>query len=294
MTHDDPNPAELTDDELDTLLAAAHDDLLHRLQQHTDPTAGLLALMDDAPTTPDAPAPAPAQPGTGPAHHGRTVIELRDLARGYTPERTSEICHAMARAALPDTYTRCLVLALSLAIAVTAALDNLDVDLNLSIAFDLARDLDLNLARDVARARDLARNLGLNSTRDLVPDLARARDRALDLAFDLARDRAFKLVNRAANLDRALDVNRVRQLGEHLVAAVAEALASVPADVSGADLSGLQVTNTDVLAGVLWTQETIWPQDMRHLVEARSEEIRPGLYQVRGGTERDPHKQALV
>jgi hypothetical protein len=43
-----------------------------------------------------------------------------------------------------------------------------------------------------------------------------------------------------------------------------------------------------VLEGVLWTEGTTWPPHMCEQVRLRSREIRPGVYQVQRGGERDP------
>ena len=59
-------------------------------------------------------------------------------------------------------------------------------------------------------------------------------------------------------------------------------------DASGADLSGLDLADVSVLEGVVWTEETTWPPGIRGEVQAQSEVIREGVYQVRGGSEREP------
>ena len=43
-----------------------------------------------------------------------------------------------------------------------------------------------------------------------------------------------------------------------------------------------------VLVGVVWTEETAWPPGIADQVRARSRAIRPGVYRVCGGSERDP------
>jgi hypothetical protein len=37
------------------------------------------------------------------------------------------------------------------------------------------------------------------------------------------------------------------------------------------------------LSGTIWTDQTIWPPDIEDQVRTHSEEIRPGVYQVRCG-----------
>jgi hypothetical protein len=123
------------------------------------------------------------------------------------------------------------------------------VDLAGALAGDLALARGLSLTRDLAAARDLARG--------------RARDRATDLARSLqeAVGRAEELVGRSHE-------------GE--------------VDASGADLSALDLTDISVLVGVVWTEETAWPPGIADQVRARSREIRPRVYRVCGGSERDP------
>jgi hypothetical protein len=71
-------------------------------------------------------------------------------------------------------------------------------------------------------------------------------------------------------------------------------LAAVQVDASGADLSMAHLQDLDVLAGVIWTHETIWPPGVENGVRERSREIRSGVFQICHGTERDPAKLAIV
>ena len=160
----------------------------------------------------------------------------------------------------------------------------------------------LNLARDLARdpvTRDRDRD---RATRDR--DLARLRvvARACGLArdLDLDLDRATLDLDRAwATLDHArAPLDRARKLARDLIFEIQNALRyardlarrfeAVEVDASGADLSALDITNIWVLEGVVWTEETTWPPGVREQVQSRSREIRPGVYKVQGGSERDP------
>lgn len=78
----------------------------------------------------------------------------------------------------------------------------------------------------------------------------------------------------------------------HLAARMARALVdrvlTLQVDASGADLSSLARIDMSLLAGVVWTDETLWPPFTDHdLLRARSADIAPGVYQVTGGNERD-------
>jgi hypothetical protein len=58
-------------------------------------------------------------------------------------------------------------------------------------------------------------------------------------------------------------------------------------DASGADLSGMEITHLDALNGIVWTHQTVWPPRIADQVQAHSQEIRPGVYQVRLGDRPD-------
>ena len=166
-----------------------------------------------------------------------------------------------------------------------ALLQARDVTRDLMHARDLARDFTrasasdrtleaghaIDLDRTVDLADDLARDLGLARGLSSTRDLADARD----LARGRARDRATDLVH---GLQEAVG------WAEELVGRSHEG----EVDASGADLSALDLTDTSVLVGVVWTEETAWPPGIADQVRARSREIRPGIYRVCGGSERDP------
>ncbi|MGH3224853.1 MAG: hypothetical protein ACRDPY_40275 [Streptosporangiaceae bacterium] len=67
-----------------------------------------------------------------------------------------------------------------------------------------------------------------------------------------------------------------------------EELAAIQVDASGADLSTANFPDLDLLDGIIWTLETTWPPEVANGVRSRSRQIGPGVYQVRGGSERDP------
>jgi hypothetical protein len=76
--------------------------------------------------------------------------------------------------------------------------------------------------------------------------------------------------------------------------ALAERLDALQVDASDVDLSGLEIRQLYSLDGVIWTRGTTWPADVAAQVEAHSEEIRPGVYQVRLGDTRDRDPLARV
>lgn len=55
----------------------------------------------------------------------------------------------------------------------------------------------------------------------------------------------------------------------------------IQVDVSGVDLSGALI-DVEVLTNVIWTPGTTWPKGMAKEVRARSQEVQPGVYKVRG------------
>jgi hypothetical protein len=149
-----------------------------------------------------------------------------------------------------------------------------------------------------------------------VSGLDNALDRAQELASALGQGRAgcfrrvpdvggssFKL-HRTRDLIEVLsgEINDIGIRLSKLAAALSacagsiplDQLAAVQVDASGADLSEADLPNLDVLDGVIWTPETTWPPGVRERVRQRSRPIGPGVYQVCGGSERDPAGLAIV
>jgi len=144
----------------------------------------------------------------------------------------------------------------------------------------LARDLDHALASDFARASTIARDLasdlarvsGLASDRDIARGLACASGLASGLARNLFASSPLGLASVRADY--------LQMLGE---------IEAAPVDVSGADLSGEDLGDLDVLQDVIWTPETTrWPPGVTDLLLQRSREIRPGVCHVLGNGGRDP------
>jgi len=134
----------------------------------------------------------------------------------------------------------------------------------LGIALGIARDVDH--VRGIARA--IARDIGI--ARDRVRDLTRALDDDHDLALHGTGPPAISQENALAQVSAR-------------VYTLTHALNELDVDVSGADLSGMKITYFDALDGVTWTRATTWPPEIADQVEDHSEEIMPGVYQVRLG-----------
>ncbi|MFC0040586.1 hypothetical protein [Actinomadura rayongensis] len=270
----EPTDTDLTDTELDAALAAGDAQLLDHVRTHADPAAALTALLDDTPAS----APAdPAQPTSGDAdtsalRAAKAADQIRNRDHALTLGR--ELDSALDRARALD---RALVSTLGRALALGSVLT---LENALDLARDLASALDRTLDYDRARARALDRARGQAS--DLALALASALDRARARDFTSVLDsaRARTLARTLANsLIRARDHARGR----------ARDLMALPVNASGADLTGIRLTDLAALDGVMWDEHTRWPPDLRELIAGRSQEVTPGVYQVRGGTEHDPH-----
>ena len=248
MTASDPaDRAELTDDGLDSLLRYVDDELLHHIQDTVDPAITLTAVMDIGTVNAEQ-----AHPGE-PAHADQPAILIMRRRVLIPVTRSIQAARELAR-----SLGRALDLA---ARALDGARDvTLDAARVLASDFapllDLVHALDLDLEDDLARALALARDLDIALARDL--DFARARDLARDLilVLDLTSDRAWDLAER-------------------------EIIAS------GADLSLLAIDDVEMVVGVIWDEATSWPSGIANQVRAASQEIRPGVYRVKGGSKRD-------
>lgn len=189
-------------------------------------------------------------------------------ARARDLTRTRD--HATVRA-LDQALANDCDLARDLARAINRALLHA-IDRGLARARALARALDL--AHVLARNLDLdllfARNLDLAHARDLARDLAHDLAHALDLARDLTVDpdltRAF---NRDIGLAHDHDFGLV--------------FGRACNDFSEADLRDVDLTGMP-LTGVRWSRATQWPPAWEEQIDERSEEIEPGLFEIRDGT----------
>lgn len=236
---DDHNRNELTDAQLDALMAAADVELLAYARANTHPHAVLTALMDPI-------SPSPSSVITG-------IQKQRNATR-------------------------------SLAIALLSA--RLNCDAYIHTINSIAPGPSMNIARDLAGNLDCAHALAHAPTLSLAHDPARALD--LALALTLARNRARHLACHLAR-DLARDLDRALDLARDLNRALARALDAhgFQLDVSDTDLSALPVKDLDQLRGVVWNEKTRWPRHIAGRVREGSREVRPGVYQVRGGNEHE-------
>ena len=58
-------------------------------------------------------------------------------------------------------------------------------------------------------------------------------------------------------------------------------------DACGADLTRSDVTDLSLLTNIIWSDDTLWPPGAEPRIRARSQELRPAVYQVVAGTERE-------
>ncbi len=300
MNHHD----RLSDAQLDALLAVAHHDLQRHSQDNTNPSAALSALFD----------PPAARPDDAAASRARALIDLRLRARDLRPGTSTDFCERIHAADAPcDVAYLAFLLGISTATHKAVLLREgrpralglaRGIAMDLAVTFDLARgialahgivgDLDLDRyftleydryfthALDLARALAYALDFALAHALDLALDLTPARDLVRALAFDIDHGRTHALEHTSSEVHDVL-----ARMGRVL-------LDAAPVDASGLDLSDLRLPDIDVLAGVTWTKQTIWPDEVRAVVEDRSTPIRPGVYRVCGGREHDPRSSALL
>ncbi|MEV6648126.1 hypothetical protein [Amycolatopsis sp. NPDC051371] len=262
---------DLNDDQLDALLAAADSELLQHIQAEVDPTTTLVAVMTDAAA--EAPTPPSEQTERGASgyhNHPAALIAWRVSARrlardvGFVHDYTGTFHQDL------DLHPRALG---------RRAYDTGSL-LNLFGAYDTGRTIEQTLVSVLDSARLLTHDLTL--TYDLLThlfELAQALTRARDLISTLSDlvdwDLACRLVSAVQDA-----------LGDALTHARALTSAGGEIDASGADLSQLQIDDLDLVVGVVWTAETVWPPELRSRILTRSREIRTGVFLVGNGTER--------
>lgn len=221
---------ELSDTELDALLAAADEELLAYVQRTSGAASVVLTIMDASADT------------------AALLIETRGSAREL--DLTLGLLSQNLGA---QDVQRAARMARELDCALTQIIDR---TLDVVDARALARSWDLKLNLDP----DLARDLDLGIT--LVRNLTQARNLASEIAFALSTAKS----------------QGTAELANLLSCIINE----LPIDACGADLSKLDIRESAVLVGVVWTAETIWPPHMTDQIRSCSREIRPGVYEVHG------------
>ncbi|GAA1264249.1 hypothetical protein GCM10009677_15090 [Sphaerisporangium rubeum] len=87
-------------------------------------------------------------------------------------------------------------------------------------------------------------------------------------------------------LARAYPYDLTEELIGDVVRDLIQDVAAIEVDASGLDLHHLDLHEVEVVAGVLWTADTVWPPGITDQVRERSREVAPGTFRVCGrGTE---------
>jgi hypothetical protein len=295
MTSNDDaeRPIELTDLQLDQLLKAANEDLLDHVRRTADLSHPLAVIMSQTAAGNDLAALMIRMRSASNAL-ARDLDRPRDLAFALFRDlkRARDLVRAGDRA---RDGIRGLTLADARAFAAKLGFDlGFDGDLERAVAEARARAVAearahcgaLGLGDKQDRARAIAEELA--SIASLTDDLGRAGDSARALADDLGRagDSARALTE---DLGRARAVDRARVFAHNLnrtfvdARTLADLIGAQPIDASGADLSNVKIAHLEILRGVVWTRETVWPTGIANWVRHGSREIGPGVYQVHLG-----------
>ena len=276
-----PGHAELTGQALDvvTALSLIDDetartvmalDMLDHVRRHARPNRALSAMLamadEDAPQAAQAEsAVLSEQPvssaGSDPADLISQRIRARDVISAVdrvfesldSLKQTSQLIQLLGLACA-SIHSRAPGLAHTLA-------RDLSIDLDPASASDLARDVRLILDRVFRHKSKVDRLPGFESARERARDLGRLL--LHDLARGLARGRALDGVLDHALYDtlaRAFDPDLSGNLilARDRAADRDRALAAREVVASGADLSGLPVSDVEVLVGVVWDRDTRW------------------------------------
>ncbi len=319
---------ELTDDELDAIISAAHGELLAHAHAHASPSEALVTIMahDDRGVSPITSLPGSTATQLAMqrleavvamrrrvsevhAELDRVIVRARELAidldQAFNGPRDLIIAFKAARA-ITRQHDRQLANVLghaqNLAIQVTHDLTRvrrldreLTMDRDLAILRELAMDIDVDQTFDGIRQLDrvLAENRELSIDREI--SAARELSIALDRArrFSLSRERAHD-INRSRARAIALAIDLALDCARSLAEGVRQRLNTFEVDASGADLSRIRVVDLSALAGVIWSDDTVWPSGVAEHVHRLSRELTSGVYQVRGGGQRYAPELALA
>ncbi|MEO3814403.1 hypothetical protein ABGB17_35860 [Sphaerisporangium sp. B11E5] len=137
----------------------------------------------------------------------------------------------------------------------------------------------VDLTRALRRVRGIAGDVAglLRRTGDVVGTvhLVVAWKRILNGVYSLEED-----------LSRAYPYDLTGELIRDVIRDLVHDMETIDVDASGLDLHHLDLQEVEVLAGVLWTVDTVWPPGIAEQVRARSKEVVPGTFRVSGrGTE---------
>lgn len=310
---------EMTDGELDVILASVRDNLVTHVRATTSPARTLVAMMA---ASDDGGQPGHFQPDDVAADSTQlavrqlgAVIEIRGRA-AEVDRRLSEIVGLSGDLAadldLELNQHADLPIAVRSARAFAQHCDRRLIqlvsrvrDLVTEIAWDLRRvrqlDRDLTVDRDVRVIRELASDVPaldriFDGIREL--DVAYANGRQSDIgeqikeADELAASletarRLMDLRERWRNLDKqdareladAIDV--VLKRVDKLASALMYRVHTLEVDVKYADLSDVQITHLDRLTGVFWNERTVWPTEVAREIENASRLVTDGIHQVR-------------
>lgn len=269
-----------TDDDLlpehtdtDAYLATIRRELIEQLAAGLDLNAGLSAILgtrdrqvgfseQTAATNADnSPSAMSVTPSSASSTADCVVVVITTRMRGRDLDRTVGLASAFANVfannlARGQRRHHALEVLRELARDLDSALEIIHEIISEPDRFPIIDRIGV-LESGAAVTRHLADNLGC------LRDLGRERELGRDVDPDLARE-----------FDRGVEAthNQVRELLRRLN--------QMEIDASGADLSLLGLSDMDVLEGVVWTDETVWPPGVYDQVRALSSEIRPGVYQV--------------
>ncbi|WP_131741020.1 hypothetical protein [Actinomadura roseirufa] len=269
---DEPRLDDFSDEALDAVLAAGDEALLDHVRAHADPTQTLAALLAE----PGDLASDRGAVGVSPssvAHRPKRQIRDRVQAWGFYHE-IADICDLAA---------------------VFNWVSNIHDADHLARAVRLLCVRALDLDHVVESAPQGAHGRAIKVLRLLRRSLDHAAAHARDLVLALGPVRTDKYL-RLPHLSGELTEDLGRALA-HAHAFARLFLRSMEIDASGLDLTDVRLPDRDrdmVLTRVVWDVDTRWPADVHAWLQVRSEEIEPGVFRLRGGTERDPHESAGV
>lgn len=281
---------------LEQVLRIAHDGLLQYIRSVADPAQAMAAIMDRFQVLDDSP-PGPVRLIVPPARAAATI--------------RSRLSVLEARAKLARVRTHCLTIHEGLDHVLTRPAWWEDREYNGQPA--IRSDLESLASRvfftacpdrsDLLLFTDDEREfLAEEPLRGILPSIAHDLE-VMEIQLESAVTRlrhttetdgwvSFSHLRRARHA--VVQLTKAVEVTAEIIGTIAGALDLIIVDASGADLSSLRLPDVDVLDGVRWTRaaahvhDTIWPTGLTIRVLESSEEIAPGVYQVRLGTQEVP------